>query len=176
MPNDTNAVPDPHLAASLSDEPEAPEPEILDPSAAEWTPKGNARQPGARVEKPGMANLNAKGTLLLGRVAKARGMKTFTPQAVLVARGAADTYYLIPVETGTDKASEVKYSASTNECHVDLYPYLQQSELLVPTDHHWFVPAKGDTTSKYAPSLRLDFAARENLPITKRGPRKPPQV
>jgi len=66
----------------------------------------------------------------------------------------------------------VKYGSANSTYRVDLYPYLEQSKLIVPQAVHWFVPARLADTPKYGAVLLLDFNQRENLPIVRRGPRK----
>ena len=155
----TQPNPDAPVGASPQDSADSNEPRILSPNAAS-KPKGNARPPGCRVEKPGMAHLNVANTKLLAKVAHARGLSSSTPPAVQVARHGMDVYYLIPVELLDHEVSEVKYGSANSTCRVDLYPYLEQSKLIVPQEVHWFVPARFANTSKYGaiPPPRLQPA------------------
>jgi len=170
-----NAQPDPAAQDGAAPQAETGTKEVLILSnKGASKPKGNARNPGCRVERPGMAFLNVANTKLLGEVAGKRGLSSSTPPAVQVGRGDMDIYYLIPLETVSDEVSEVKYGKGNTSCRVDLYSYLEQSKLLVPADVHWWVPARYDNESKYGHAILLDFSQRELLTIHKRGPKKAP--
>ena len=149
---------------------EAPRSQILDPKA-NTRPKGRVKRAGSRIEAPGMAHLNFLSTKQWRDVATNRDMKSFMPLLVEVARERAEEYYLIPRDTEGDMVTEVKYSKSRTTCRIDLYPYLAQSGLEAPVDHHWFVPTEPVNHPTFGWSLLLKFVDKETQPIVRRGPR-----